>query len=235
MTLELAALPLAFLAGALSILSPCVWPLVPIVMGSASSSGRYGPYALALGLSLSFALAGSVLTFFLVNSGLDPELFRYFAATLLIVVGLPLVWKRLGDWLTLRLSMITARFNPNPDGNHWSGQFGVGFLLGIVWLPCVGPTLGAAIALASMGQQLGMAFVVMFVFGVGTASVLLLAGFLSKRALDKAAPGMTAGATKGKKILGWMLLLLGLMVWTGVDKMLETWALTWLPDWAIMM
>ena len=235
MALELTALPLAFLAGILSILSPCVWPLVPIVMGSAGSSGRLGPYALAVGLSLSFAMAGSVLTFFLVNSGLDPELFRYFAASLLIVVGLPLVWKRLGDWLTLRLSMLTARFNPGTGGNHWSGQFGVGFLLGIVWLPCVGPTLGAAIALASMGQQLGMAFVVMFVFGVGTASVLLLAGLLSKRALDKAAPGVSVGATRGNKILGWMLLLLGLLVWTGLDKMLETWALNWLPDWAIML
>lgn len=235
MILELTALPLAFLAGALSILSPCVWPLVPIVMGSAGSSGRFGPYALGLGLSLSFALAGSVLTFVLVNSGLDPELFRYVAASMLLLVGLPLAWPRLGNWLTMRLSMLTARFNPGSGGSHWSGQFGLGMLLGVVWLPCVGPTLGAAIALASMGQQMSMAFVVMLFFGLGTASVLLLAGLLSKRALEKTAPGLSIGAKRGKVILGWMLLLLGLMVWTGIDKRLEAWALTWLPDWAIML
>jgi cytochrome c biogenesis protein CcdA len=47
-----------------------------------------------------------------------------------------------------------------------AGQFGVGALLGFVWLPCVGPTLGAAITLASLGQSLSMAFAIMFTFGV---------------------------------------------------------------------
>jgi len=234
-TLELAALPLALLAGALSILSPCVWPLVPIVMGSASGQSRWGPYALALGLSLSFALAGSLLSFLLVSANLDPELFRYIAAALLLLVGLLLVVKPLGDWVALRLSMLTARFQPAGEAKTWYGQFGVGFLLGIVWLPCVGPTLGAAIALASMGQQMALAFLVMFSFGLGTAAVLLLAGLASRRLLDKAAPGLTLGAQRGKLLLGCMLLLLGLMALTGVDKMLEVWALTWLPDWAVTL
>ncbi len=235
MTLELAAIPLALLAGGLSILSPCVWPLVPIVMGSAASSSRFGPYALALGLSLSFAVAGTLLSFFLVNAGLDPELFRYMAALLLVVVGLPLVIAPLGNWLTERLSMLTARFGAGPNGSHWSGQFGVGFLLGMVWLPCVGPTLGAAIALASMGQQMGTAFVVMLSFGAGTASVLLAAGLASRKLLTKAAPGLSVGASRGKKILGWMLLLLGVMALTGADKILEAWALSWLPDIALSL
>ena len=85
MTLELSALPLALLAGVLSVLSPCVWPLVPIVMGSAAGAGRSGPLALAAGLSVSFALAGTLLSFALISLGLDPELFRYAAATLLVV------------------------------------------------------------------------------------------------------------------------------------------------------
>lgn len=231
MHLELAALPLAFLAGILSVLSPCVWPLVPIVMGSAAGKSRYGPYALAAGLSLSFAIAGTLLSFVLVSAGLDPELFRYMAAGLLLLVGLILVIKPLGDWLSLRLSLLTSRFNSAGE-NAWGGQFGVGFLLGMVWLPCVGPTLGAAIALASFGQQMGMAFIIMLAFGIGTALALLAAGLLSGKLLSRVSGKLTSSASRGKLILGVMLIVLGLLTLTGLDKVLEAWAIVWLPDLA---
>ncbi|WP_275288865.1 cytochrome c biogenesis CcdA family protein [Halomonas elongata] len=236
MTLELTVLPLALLAGILSVLSPCVWPLVPVVMGSAVSSGRFGPYALALGLSLSFALAGTLLSFILVSLGLDPELFRYFAAVLLLAVSLPLIIKSLGEWLSLKLSTLTSRFDINMSGEGgWKGQLGIGLLLGLVWLPCVGPTLGAAIALASMGQDMVTSFLVMLSFGLGTGSILLISGLLSSKALSKWRPQMMQRAGQGKVFLGWMLLFLGFFVLTGIDKLLEAWALTWLPDWAITL
>lgn len=95
MTIELASLPLAAAAGALGILSPCVWPLVPVVMSSAAGAGRAGPWMLTGGLTLSFALAGTLLSLVLVSAGLDPELFRYVAGTLLVALGLVLVWRPL--------------------------------------------------------------------------------------------------------------------------------------------
>lgn len=233
MSLELAAIPLAFLAGILGVLSPCVWPLIPIVMGSAAGKSRYGPYALALGLSVSFAIAGTLLSFLLVNASLDPEMFRYFAAMLLVIAALTLISSRLGEWISIKLSGLTARFSPQDDGQSgWTGQFGLGLLLGLVWLPCVGPTLGAAIALASMGQQMGTAFLVMLSFGLGTASVLLIAGMLSAKMLKKLKPDMLKNTVKVKKMLGWLLLTLGLLVLTGLDKQLEILALAVIPEWA---
>jgi len=202
-SLELASVPLAFIAGVLSILSPCVWPLVPIVMTSAAGKGRMGPLYLALGLSTAFALAGGILTFLLLNAGLNPDAFRWFAAGLLVIVGLTLVIKPLADWLSLRLSILSSRLN---IGNHEAttsiGQFGVGMLLGLVWLPCVGPTLGAAIALASVGSW---------------------------------RPNVFANAAIIKYVLGWLLVLLGMMVFLGIDKILETFAVQYLPDWAISL
>ncbi|MFU8820229.1 MAG: cytochrome c biogenesis CcdA family protein [Gammaproteobacteria bacterium] len=236
MTLELASVPLAFLAGILSIMSPCVWPLVPIVMSSAASSGRSGPVFLALGLSTAFAVSGTVLTLLLLNLGLNPDGFRYIAAAMLLLVAAILLVKRLGDWAALALSGLTSRFDTGGGGSgRAAGQFGVGALLGLVWLPCVGPTLGAAIALASLGQQMGTAFVVMFAFGLGTAAALLAAGLVSGRLLSRWRPGMLEGAARGKQMLGVLLLALGLMVFTGFDKTLETLALELLPDWAISM
>ena len=219
MTLELGAIPLALLAGVLSVLSPCVWPLVPIVMGSAAGAGRAGPLALAAGLSIAFALAGTVLSFALISLGLDPELFRFMAAALLVVVAVPLLIPRAGLWLNAVLSRLTAGFNTasGEASTAWPAQFGVGLLLGMVWLPCVGPTLGAAIALASLGQKMLQSFVVMLAFGIGTAAALLAAGLLSARALHRFRPQMLAGAGAGKRWLGVMLLLLGGLVLSGLD------------------
>lgn len=234
MTIDLISYPLGFVAGLLSILSPCVWPLVPVVMSSAATAGRHGPLFLALGLSLSFAFAGTVLSYVLLNLGLGLDVIRPFAAVMLIIVALPLLSEPLG----YRVNALLSRLNPAPDSGATNassglGQFGVGALLGVVWLPCVGPTLGAAIALASMGQNMAAAFGVMFVFGVGTASALLFAGLASAKLLKKTRPGVMTSAKKGKTVLGAMLLLLGILVLTGWDKALETWALTWLPDWAV--
>jgi cytochrome c-type biogenesis protein len=236
MNLELAAVPLALVAGVFGVLSPCVWPLVPVVTSSAATSGRSGPLFLALGLSLSFAVAGTVLTLLLVNAGLDPELFRYVAAMLLVVVGATLVIRRLSSWTTLRLSSLSARFNVGSGAaSSAGGQFGVGALLGVVWLPCVGPTLGAAIALASMGQSMSMAFVVMLAYGVGTAGVLLVAGIVSDRVLVRWRPTLLRSGGRGKKLLGWTLLALGVLVLTGVDKYLETLAVGLVPAWVFTL
>ena len=236
MSLELASVPLAYIAGVLSILSPCVWPLVPIVMTSAAGKGKSGPLYLALGLSTAFALAGSILTFVLLNAGLNPDAFRWFAAGLLVLIGLTLIIKPLADWLSLRLSELSSRMNIGEhEASSSVGQFGVGMLLGLVWLPCVGPTLGAAIALASVGQDMGIAFVVMFTFGFGTASALIVAAVVSGKLLNKWRPSVFENVAKAKSLLGWLLLILGLMVFLGIDKVLETLAVQYLPDWAISL
>lgn len=237
MTIELAAIPLALVAGVFGILSPCVWPLVPVVTSSAASSGRSGPVYLALGLSVSFAVAGTLLSFLLVSAGVDPELFRWVAAGLLILVAAVLLVRPLNDWVTLRLSSFSGRFSGLGGRGSASapGQFGVGALLGIVWLPCVGPTLGAAIALASMGQSMVMAFAVMFAYGIGTAGVLLAAGLVSGRLLVRWRPQAISAGGLGKKILGGSLLILGLMVLTGFDKYLERLAVEFVPAWIYTM
>ena len=109
MTLDFASVPLAAAAGALGIFSPCVWPLIPVVMSSAATAGRSGPWLLTAGLALSFAFAGTLLSFLLVSAGLDPELFRYFSGGLLGLIGGALLWPKLGDRMSGALSAIVAR------------------------------------------------------------------------------------------------------------------------------
>lgn len=231
--LEGGALPLAFLAGVVSILSPCVWPLLPMTVSAASSSGRVGVLALGAGLSLSFAIAGSLLTWLLVQLNVDPEFFRYISAGLLLVAGAVLLIPPLANAMSVMLSGWMSRANINTGSLDWAGPFGIGLLTGVVWLPCVGPTLGAAIALASTGESLVMAFVTMLMFGLGTASVLVIVGLTSRQLLRQVGGQITGGANVAKQVLGVVMLVLGLLVLSGGDKALEAWALGWLPEWAI--
>ena len=144
-----ANLGLAFLAGVLSILSPCVLPLVPIVLGSAASEHRLGPAALAAGLALSFAAIGIFIASIGFAIGLNSDVFRPIAAALLMAVGAILVFSSLPQRMTLIAAPLSDWMNrrfASQTTSGLSGQFGVGLLLGAIWSPCVGPTLGQQVS-----------------------------------------------------------------------------------------
>lgn len=228
------SLGLALLAGILSTLSPCVLPLLPIVLGTAASEHRLGPLALATGLALSFTVIGLFVATIGFAAGLDTEFFRMVAAALLLAVGLvlavPVLGERfavaagpMGNWASGRLGGIA--------GTGLSGQFGLGLLLGAVWTPCVGPTLGAASLLAAQGKQLGEVAATMAVFGVGAALPLLVLGMLSREAMLRwrsKAMGMGRGM---RTVLGLILIAVALAILSGLDKVLEAWLITVSPEW----
>ncbi|MFD0938212.1 cytochrome c biogenesis protein CcdA, partial [Methylobacterium trifolii] len=138
-------LGLAFLAGILSVLSPCVLPLLPLVLGAAASEHRFGPVALASGLALSFVAIGLFVATVGFSLGLDSGLFRAGAAILLVLIGLVLIVPAAQTRLAVAAGPVSD-WTENRFGGFSTaglgGQFGVGLLLGAVWSPCVGPTLG---------------------------------------------------------------------------------------------
>ena len=172
MSFGVASFGFSLLAGALSTLSPCVLPVVPILLGTATAAHRWAPLALAAGLAASYAVVGSALAWAGASLGLDTSIFRSITAAILGVIGVVLISDSsqqffasitagIGDAGNRLLSRITL------DG-LW-GQFVLGLLLGIVWSPCVGPTLGAAIVLASQGSNLPEVAALMAMFGIGAA------------------------------------------------------------------
>jgi cytochrome c biogenesis protein CcdA len=201
-------------------------------MASSSNSGKKGQFSLALGLSVAFALAGGVLTFILFSLGLSPEVLRWFGAVMLVLMGVSLLLPKVANWLSLVLTKLTPeQQTQHSEQNGVFNQFMIGMMLGLVWLPCVGPTLGAAIALASLGEDLLMASSVLFLFGLGTASALIITSIISTSVLQKFRPNVFSNVEKLKKLLGILLLILAIMVITGFDKTLETIALNYLPSW----
>jgi cytochrome c-type biogenesis protein len=225
---------LAFAAGVLSTLSPCVLPLLPIVLATAVSEHRAGPFALAVGLACSFVVIGLFVALIGFSIGLDSGIFRAVAAALLVVIGLVLIVPQFSAKFALAAAPVGGWIEQRAQGFSTAGlggQFSVGLLLGALWSPCVGPTLGAASLLAAQGRDLGQVAVTMLVFGLGAALPLLCLGLLSRESLRRWRDRMMALGKGGKFAMGSVLIATGLLVITGLDKYLETILVEASPDW----
>ena len=228
------ALLLAFAAGLLSTLSPCVLPILPMVLGAAASEARLGPVALAAGLALSFVVIGLFVATIGFSIGLDGGVFRSVAAVIMAVIGVVLLAPPLQARLALAGGPL-ANWTENRFGGFSTGgvkgQFLVGLLLGAVWSPCVGPTLGAASVLAAQGRDLPQVALTMILFGLGAALPLLILGTLSRETLMRARDKMLAGGGRAKAALGLVLVFVGVSILSGFDKKLEALAVAASPDW----
>jgi cytochrome c biogenesis protein CcdA len=223
-------------AGGLSTLSPCVLPLLPILIGSAVASHRLGPLALAAGLTASFTVIGVTLAAFGTVLGFDSDTFRGVAALLMLLFGLVL----LSPLLQQRFAAATAGVSVAGHGllagmtfDGLAGQFALGLLLGVVWSPCVGPTLGAAVTLASQGEQLSRVALVMALFGVGASVPLIALGFVSREAMGRLRGRLLSAGRGGARLLGVVMLLFGAFILTGFDKRVEAWMLDSAPVWLV--
>jgi cytochrome c-type biogenesis protein len=231
--MTLGSLALALVAGMLSILSPWVLPILPIVLGAAASERKWGPVALAIGLSISFVAIGLFVATVGFAVGLDAEVFRYVAAVLMVAVGLVLMLPGFQAQLAIASGPIAnwadARISSVRSGA--SGQFGVGVLLGAVWSPCVGPTLGAASLLAAQGRDLGQVGITMFAFGLGAALPLLALGLLSREAMVRWRHRLASAGKGAKAGLGALFVAIGVLVLTSLDKSIETVLVEVSPQW----
>ncbi|MBI1779471.1 MAG: cytochrome c biogenesis protein CcdA [Proteobacteria bacterium] len=223
-------------AGALSTLSPCVLPLLPMVVGGALNEHRFGVFALAGGLTVAFVAAGLILAGIGHGAGLDGRWLRLIAALLLTAVGFLLLSLKLQARVAGLLIPLTGaahgvieRFGFNGLG----GQFALGMLLGVVWSPCVGPTLGAASIMAARQEALGQAVLVMALFGIGAVTPLLALGRLSRAAFGRGQLRLLQLGALGRRALGVALLALGALAFTGLDRILEAILVANAPDWLI--
>ena len=224
----------ALIAGILSTLSPCVLPLLPLVLGAAVSEHKLGPAALAAGLALSFVAIGLFVATIGFSIGLDSGVLRNVAALLLLAVGLVLLVPKLQVRLAVAGGPVSGWADRRFGGFSAAGlkgQFAVGLLLGAVWSPCVGPTLGAASVLAAQGKDLGQVAVVMIAFGIGAALPLLLLGLASREAMMRWRERLLRAGQGGKAILGGLLAVIGILILSGLDKQLEAFMVDVSPMW----
>lgn len=227
---------LAYGAGVLTILSPCVLPLVPIVLASAAQRQRFGPLALCLGLIASFTLTGLAVA--TAGNGLlsNPDHLRVGGALLMGLVALILLSKHAQGVLAGAAAPVANWARARQAGLErfgLAGQFGIGVLLGLIWIPCIGPTLGAATVLAASGERLDEVVLIMAAYAAGIASLLLLIAVAAKGLVMRTGPAAIAHADRARKALGWTLAAVAALVLTGADHLIEGAILSIMPDWII--
>ena len=224
----------AYGAGLLTLINPCVLPILPIVLVSSINANRNGPIALAAGMSLSFVIFGVLVTAFGSAIGLTQERLADIGAAMMILFGIILVvpafarpFERVTAGVASRADSQMSAVNSSGLG----GQFVGGMLLGIVWSPCIGPTLGGAIALASTGENLLWVTLIMMAFALGVSTLILVLGYGAREAIRSRVKSLQFLAMRSKPIIGVVFIAVGAMLLLRFHHIIEAWAVRKMPYW----
>ena len=228
----------AYGAGLLTLINPCVLPVLPIVLATALQADKRGPVALAAGMSMSFVIFGMVVATFGRAIGLTEDVLANTGAVLMILFGSVLLVPAFATRFETAMAGVSARADDTlgagaAPASGLQGQFLGGLLLGAVWSPCIGPTLGGAIALASQGESLLRAFFIMVFFAAGVSTLILGIGLGGQAALRKRANALRGLAARSKPILGAVFVAVGLMILFKVHHAIDRWAIQTLPHWLV--
>ncbi|MEM6617356.1 MAG: cytochrome c biogenesis CcdA family protein [Pseudomonadota bacterium] len=223
-----------YIAGLLTLINPCVLPLLPIVIVTALRNDPRGPLALAAGLSVAFVTLGVGISAVGPTLGIDEETIAKIAALVMIAFGFVLLVPRLSEsFVTVSAGLASSADHKigEQQNDGLSGQFFTGVLLGAVWSPCIGPTLGGAIALAAAGENLLWATAIMMAFAAGVSTLIIALAYGTQDILRKRQAALRNIAGKVKPITGVALVLVGLAIFFDVHKILDAVLLDVLPTW----
>ena len=226
---------LAFVAGLLTILSPCVLPLAPIVIAGARAQDARGPLMLALGLATTFGIVGGTLASLGVELG-ETGVVRTISAWIMLAVGLAMlipVLSNRADHLLSPLAGWADRLAQRLPAAGLLGQFAAGVVIAFAWAPCIGPTLGAAFALAASGGSFAAAVATMAIFALGAALSLLAAGYGLGRLAARGRLFAGKASVIGRGALAAAFVLVGVGILTGLDQALEADLVQAMPDWLV--
>lgn len=233
-------LGLSLAAGSLTTLSPCVFPLLPLVLGGSLQGHRAAPLAMGLGMASSFALIGLLVGTLGDAIGLTGDGVRSAGGVLLFAFGLvmllPALDARFSRWMSPLASSAQAA-GSRLDSGSLAGALALGGVLGLVWSPCSGPLLGSALALVATEGGAGRGALILGLFGVGAAVPLVAAAYASRAGFSRIRGWVIGRAALVKRAFGTALLLLGLAILTGFDRQVEFWINDVLPEawlyWAV--
>jgi len=189
---------------------------------------------MALGLTISFTTLGVLVTAFGHLIGLDEALINKIAAIVMILFGIVLLVPRAQEKLSNAVAPLASGANTkidNTSGGKLSSQLFIGVLLGAVWSPCVGPTLGGAIGLAASGSGLLQATFTMLFFCLGVSAVLLSLSYGTRELLTKRKDRLMRWMPWAKPIMGAVMILVGVAILFRFNHTIDRWLLQIMPVW----
>lgn len=230
---SLSHMGMSLAAGGLTTLSPCVFPVLPLVVGGAVQANRLAPLFMGAGMVASFSIVGSIVGALGPQLGLDPDSIRQFGAALMVAFALVMLIPALSDRFSAIFTPLASSANEasaHLRSTSLLGSFFLGSLLGIVWSPCSGPLLASTLTLiATGGGGLGGAIMLGF-FGLGTAIPLVAVAYLSRAGFMRLQNWVLGRIHRIKALFAVVVGLTGLAILTGGDKWMESKLILMLPN-----
>jgi len=230
---SLTHLGLSLAAGGLTTLSPCVFPLLPLVLGGALQGHRLAPVAMGLGMVLSFAGIGMLVGAAGPALGIDGDAVRIAGALLLIAFAAVLLvpaWSERFTQSMLPLATGAHAASSRLSGSSLGSALLLGGVLGLVWSPCSGPLLAAALALVASEGGVARGGLILGAFGLGAAIPLVAVAYASRAGVARARVWVLAHIDRIKQGFALLLGLMGVAILSGADKWLMARVTAWLPD-----
>lgn len=223
----------AFLAGIVTVLSPCILPLLPIILSSsADSSGKKRPLGVVMGFVISFTFSTLFLSTIVRLTGIPTDLWRFFSIVILTMFGISLWTPKIQELIEPLFSRLT-RFAPQVNKN--SGFFGgiiIGLSLGLLWTPCVGPILAGVISLALAGSVNTQAVFITLAYSSGTAIPMFLIMMAGSTVLRKV-PWLVQNSGKIQRMFGLLMIITAVGIYFNVDRSFQSYILDKFPQYGI--
>ncbi len=221
-----------FLGGLVTILSPCILPILPVVLSSSLTGGKKRPLGVVTGFILSFTFFTLFLSLIVKSLGISADSLRSFSIVVIFIFGIGLLVPGFQAVLE-RFFTYFSRFGPK--GGENSGYFGgilIGASIGLVWTPCVGPILASIISLAITGTVSGQAAMITFSYSLGTAIPMLAIVYGGRNLLNKV-PWLLKNTVNIQKVFGILMILTSLAIFFNFDRKFQTYILEKFPNYGV--
>ena len=217
---QIPSLIAAFGAGVLSVLSPCVLPLLPAIMAYSSEQGKLRPLAIVIGLCISFTTMGVIFSAFGSVVYAYRGYMEMIAEIMIITLGIVMLF----DLPVFdRLSALAPQLAPQTtQGEGLFGGLLLGLSLGIVWMPCLGPLIGSVLMTVIPEGDVLYGGTVLFIYSLGLAIPMLGIAYATST-LTGHVRGLSRHSMAIRRIAGGVLILVGLGMVLGVYNLFWGW------------
>lgn len=222
----------AFIAGVITILSPCIFPVLPIILASSTTGSKRHAWGVVSGFICSFTFFTLFLSTLVRLTGVSADALRSLAVLVIAVLGLTLLIPRLQLFFEHAVSKLASWAGRRSAGGDmgFSGGILVGISLGLIWTPCVGPILASVIALALAGSVSGQAFFITLAYAVGTAIPMLLI-LWGGRQIFVRLPGLARHLGTIQKVFAVLMVLTAIGLHFNLDRRFQTYFLEKFPSY----
>ncbi|OGH23894.1 MAG: hypothetical protein A2698_01680 [Candidatus Levybacteria bacterium RIFCSPHIGHO2_01_FULL_42_15] len=218
----------AFLAGVITILSPCILPILPIVLSGSLTGDAKRPFGVIVGFIASFTFFTLFLASIVKATGVSADLLRTISVFIVLGFGISLLIPKAQVLMERLFTTLANRQSSTTQRTGFSGGIFLGISLGIVWAPCVGPILASIITLAIVSKVNFETFLITLAYSVGTA-IPMLAVIWGGRSLLQKHPWLLRNSAKIQKIFGIFMIVTALAIFTNTDRKFQAFILEKFP------